>query len=324
MAHEIDMSNDRANVAWVGRPPWHQLGEELEENAPLEVWAEKAGLEWDALESPLYYPDKDGLMNLVPDRKVLSRSDNGAVLSVVSDNYRTVQPIEVLEFYRSLVDSMGFKLDVAGSLRGGKKVWALAKTGETAIIKGKDRIEDNILCATGFDGNTPTIATRCSIRVVCMNTFRMAVGEDGARADIRVPHHAVFNADQVKAQLGLETNAWSDYVDHARELAGRKVKLEEAVDFFVNLFYGSEEEIDIENAAVKKRIQGIVNVYQNGVGQNTASANGTAWGLVNAVTRFADHERTVRDAGNRLDSAWFGQYDRVKQSAWNSALKLVA
>jgi hypothetical protein len=61
-----------------------------------------------------------------------------------------------------------------------------------------------------------------------------------------------------------------------------------------------------------------------GMGANLASANDTAWGLVNAVTQFVDHERRARSPDNRLDSAWFGIGSLIKQKALDEALKLAA
>lgn len=50
-------------------------------------------------------------------------------LSIVSDDYQIVQPREVLEFYRELMELYGYTLETAGALDSGRKVWALAKTG---------------------------------------------------------------------------------------------------------------------------------------------------------------------------------------------------
>ena len=61
-----------------------------------------------------------------------------------------------------------------------------------------------------------------------------------------------------------------------------------------------------------------------GKGSTLASANDTAWGLVNAVTQFVDHERRARSPDNRLDSAWFGIGSLIKQKALDEALKLAA
>lgn len=63
------------------------------------------------------------------DRYVLARSDTQAAPSVVSGDYHIVQPKGMLEFYRDLMDLYGYRLDTAGALDGGRKLWALARTG---------------------------------------------------------------------------------------------------------------------------------------------------------------------------------------------------
>ena len=61
-----------------------------------------------------------------------------------------------------------------------------------------------------------------------------------------------------------------------------------------------------------------------GRGSQLESARGTAWGLLNAVTEYVDHERRARSNEYRMDSAWFGQGALIKQRALNAALQLVA
>jgi len=61
-----------------------------------------------------------------------------------------------------------------------------------------------------------------------------------------------------------------------------------------------------------------------GKGADLASAKGTAFGLLNAVTAYVDHERRARSTDNRLDSAWFGQGATIKQRALEQALLMVA
>jgi len=57
---------------------------------------------------------------------------------VVSNRYQVVQPREVMEFYRDLTEVSGYGLETAGVLKGGKKFWALARTGQSAELKGND------------------------------------------------------------------------------------------------------------------------------------------------------------------------------------------
>ncbi len=75
----------------------------------------------------------------------------------------------------------------------------------------------------------------------------------------------------------------------------------------------------------KKALKGVIELFAGqGKGSQLASANGTAWGLVNAVTEYVDHHRRAKSQDTRLDSAWFGQGASIKSKAWTEALKLVA
>ena len=62
-------------------------------------------------------------------------------IGVVSQRFQVVQPGEILEFYRDLTEVGGFELETAGVLREGRKVWAMARTGQSAILKGRDQVD---------------------------------------------------------------------------------------------------------------------------------------------------------------------------------------
>lgn len=75
----------------------------------------------------------------------------------------------------------------------------------------------------------------------------------------------------------------------------------------------------------ERALRKVQELYEGrGRGSNLESARGTAWGLLNAVTEFVDHERRARGTEHRLDSAWFGQGAQIKQRALSATLDLVA
>lgn len=72
------------------------------------------------------------------------------------------------------------------------------------------------------------------------------------------------------------------------------------------------------------RLAKALSLYEGrGKGSTLPSAQGTAYGLLNAVTEFVDHERRARSTDYRLDSAWFGQGAAIKERALKQALLLV-
>ena len=228
MAHQIEQ------MAYVGDTPWHGLGQQLSRHQPLEVWRQQAGMDWRIEESPVrFIADGAGHLGSIhsfPEQKVLYRSDTRTPLSVVSQRYKVVQPEEVLEFYRDLTEYAGYELETAGVLKGGRKFWALARSGFGTALKGQDQINAYLLLATSCDGSLATVATPTSVRVVCNNTLTIAV--DGMAQGMKVPHSTEFRPQLVKQQLGISVSQWDDFMYRMKTLAERKVSQEEVKSYF--------------------------------------------------------------------------------------------
>ena len=321
------MSHLVQNMAYSGETPWHQLGNRLPAKQPIEIWAEKAGMDWSICEAPVRYMTEQigslGSLRSFDEQKVLYRSDTKAPLSVVSERYQVVQPKAILEFYRDLTEVSGFELETAGVLKEGKKFWALARTGKETKLKGDDTVNGYILLATSCDGTLATTATPTTIRVVCNNTLSIAL--NGASSAIKVPHSTSFDAQAVKKQLGIAVSQWDSFMYRMKTLSERKVKSHESLNYFLKVLCQTDDHDNqpsgLKNERALKTVQSLYDGH--GRGAQLASANGTAWGLLCAVTEFVDHEKRARSQGHRLDSAWFGQGANLKQRALDYALQLV-
>lgn len=322
MAHLVN------TMAYVGETPWHELGNALPPKQSLDIWAEKAGMNWEIRSSPVRYMTETagtlGSIMSFDEQKVLYRSDTKAPLSVVSGRYQVVQPKAVLEFYRDLTEISGFELETAGVLKEGKKFWALAKTGKETVLKGNDTVKGYILLATSCDGTLATTATPTTIRVVCNNTLTVAL--NGASSAIKVPHSTNFDPQAVKKQLGIAVSQWDGFMYRMKILSERKVKTHEALNYFIKVLCMTDNPADQAQGLMNERaLNKVRSLYEGqGHGADLASASGTAWGLLNAVTEYVDHERRARNQAYRLESAWFGQGASLKQRALDHALLMVA
>ena len=255
MAHLVD------SMAYVGQTPWHGLGNQLTLNQPIDTWLVEAGMNW-RIESGevLFNVSPDGMhIRSFPESKVLYRSDTLAPLSVVSQRYQVVQPAEVLHFYNDLVSVGGFTLETAGVLKGGKKLWALASTGQETLLKGKDQVKAYLLLATSCDGTLCTTAQFTSVRVVCNNTLQIAVG-DSAGA-VKVPHSAKFDPKAVKETLGIGISSWDTFIKNIKELSKREVSPTEADAFFRELLEEAViPEIALSGNLSDRRLSGSVKI----------------------------------------------------------------
>lgn len=322
MAHLIEQ------MAYVGATPWHGLGSRLSPKQPIEIWQREAGMDWKIQDSPVHFKSDSigalGSIHTFPDQKVLYRSDTKAPLSVVSQRYQVVQPREVLEFYRDLTEVSGFELETAGVLKGGRKFWALARTGQGTTLRGNDQVNGYLLLATSCDGTLATTATPTTVRVVCNNTLTIAL--DGSAKAIKVPHSTRFDPQAVKKQLGIAVSQWDNFMHRMRMLSERKVQWHEAMGFFMNVLCDANPNMPLPAVLPNERaLRKVQCLYEgHGRGSTLESAQGTAWGLLNAVTEYVDHERRARSIEYRMDSAWFGQGAQLKQRALEAALQLAA
>lgn len=336
MAHALDMTNDRVNYAFVGEPGWHGLGNELPEGADLDTWATVAGLAHtvEAAESLYRIPGPDadkpgkGAKLLKHDGRVtLYRSDTGDALANVSDDYRIVQPRAVLEFYRDLVDASGmFTLETAGSLHGGRKVWALAKSKLELSIGAADIVLPYLFLATSYDGSMATTGKFTTVRVVCQNTLNMA--DRGSGAAVRVPHSTDFDPEAVKAELGLIESRAAAFEAKARAMAELELAPADALDFFAATLGGEPGRVDVPELddlpkQRRARIEATADAWISGPGAELKGARGTLWGAVNAVTFMVDHEGTGRTAESRFSSAQFGPGAMRKAAAWELAGRVI-
>ncbi|MCX4146911.1 MULTISPECIES: DUF932 domain-containing protein [Paraburkholderia] len=316
------------SMAYVNEVPWHGLGNQLAPNQPLEVWARASGMDWKIEESEVrFVAGTSGLgsIHAFPEQKVLYRSDTKAPLSVVSSRYQVVQPAEILDFYKDLTEVSGFELETAGVLKDGKKLWALARTGQSATLRGKDQVNGYLLLATACDGSLATVAQFTSVRVVCHNTLSIALANDSTGA-VKVPHRSQFDAQAVKRQLGIAVSSWDGFMVRMKALAERKVSDSSAEAFFRRVLTypaaGPNMPTPATNDSAIKAVQALY--AGRGKGATLPSASGTAWGLVNSITEFVDHQRRARSDDHRRDAAWFGAGATLKQKAWDEAMKLVA
>lgn len=312
-------------MAYAGERPWHGLGSKLAPQQSIDVWRMQSGMDWEIEESEVrYVVGKNGIgaIHAFPEQKVLYRSDTQAPLSVVSKRYQVVQPGEILEFYRDLTEVGGFELETAGVLREGRKFWALARTGQSTVLKRKDRVEGYLLLATACDGTLATTAQFTSVRVVCKNTLAIALGNNAGA--IKVPHHSQFDPDAVKRQLGITVSTWDGFVARLRALVECPVD-PDSVDGLLRrvLTYPNADGLGV---SVNEQAYKVARALYDGAGKGSelASARGTVWGVLSSVTEFVDHHRRARSDDHRRDAAWFGAGAQLKQRAWDEAMKLVA
>lgn len=329
MAHHLTIKRGKVEMAYVGQTPWHKLGNNLEAGASVETWLNAAGMSWQIEEAVAQF-SVDGAMHSADNFKVLHRSDDHAVLGIVGKDYKAVQPSEILDFYRDLTDRMGFTLETAGTLFGGKRFWGLASIGaEAAVVDAKDMMKRYLLLSSSADGSTSTEGRYTDIRVVCHNTLS-AAERSGARHAIS--HRSVYDHDKMRDGLGIES-AYTDFrqaMAQFRQMAETPCQPVDGIFAAARLFNADFDKLEApEKIKYVEKASGPVlriaelTTARKAIGSELDGASNTAWGWLNAVTQYIDHESRSRTDDRRLESAWFGEGNKVKERARTVAMEMV-
>lgn len=304
------------SMAYVGEVPWHGLGNKVEEGIDLDDFRRNAGLDWEVQKSPVTYLEK-----VFMDKFVLNRATDNRPYAVVSGRYKPVQPKQVFEFFRDLLDQHGMKMHTAGSLNDGAKIWALATTGDSAFIRGLDQVKAHLLLCTSYDLTLSTIAQFVSERVVCNNTLNIALGESGG-GRIVIPHLRDFDADAVKEKMGIGREQWGAFTAMIEVLAKTKLNAAIAREVMGTVFKLPD---DPETPDPKRlHARNVVDLFTQARFRGADLAGQTAWGLLNATTEYVDHHKRARNQNNRVDSAWFGEGANVKDATFKELVSLAA
>lgn len=319
MAHEITIRQDGyAEMAFVGETPWHGLGQELEVGADMKTWRRAAGMDWSIKSSPVLYPS---VIDTSPveiesqflGQNVLYRSDTGAPLSIVSDRYKPVQPYEVLDFFKDLVEESGFRLHTAGTLFGGKRMWALAETGKFGEVSEGDGVGGFLLLSTSADKSLATTARFTSVRVVCNNTLGFATANKSN--SVSFTHAREFDHELMKQKLGAAVDSFGAFMEMAKVLRKQRIGGSNAIEFVRKLVLTPEQYADNDYNYNKHRAFSKIMDLFEGEAKGAELVGDSKWGMLNAVTEYLDHHHPARNKDARLNNTWFGGGEAMKEKA---------
>lgn len=230
MAHELSFAlNGTAEAFYALKPAWHGLGTVLD-HAPTSAEAITAAqLNWRVSLEEI----RTASGKIVPDHYATVRSDTGAVLDCVGDKYSVVQNQEAFDFLDSLYQDGLIKYESAGALRGGSRVWLLARMPSVDEIAPGDVSNRYILFATSHDGSASLHAIPTSVRVVCANTLRVAIASD---VGFRHSGNVQKKMDYARQYLSQFDEKFTLFRDKARRLAELQFTPEQARDYIEELF----------------------------------------------------------------------------------------
>lgn len=312
------------SMAYVGETPWHGMGTKVPSTITDEEMVKAAGLDWEMAVSPMIF-EYEGKRYAIRNEYMLHRKDRPEdQYGTVGRKYVPFQNREILHFFREFVATGDMTLETAGSLDGGRYIWAMAKLGSAFVLPGSDKVEGYVLLMNPHEYGRGLIVKMTQIRVVCQNTMNAALA--GAGDSLKIWHTAEFNdvrQAEAKIRLGLAKEKFEQAEETALKLSFLPLTEEQAIGVTARTFK-HEEDADKPREEQSRVVKRVLDLYDGeGMGASLKSAAGTGWGLLNAVTQYIDWEYG-RTPDKRLVNSWIGGNDVTKRRAQKELVALAA
>jgi phage/plasmid-like protein (TIGR03299 family) len=318
MGHELETLNGKAKMFFVGETPWHKLGTKLSV-APTSAEAIKAaGLDW-LVETMALETSQGGVT--VPNHKAVVRTSDCKVLGVVGKGYVPLQNKDAFGFFDAFIEAGEATYETAGSLRGGARIWILAKLNrDPSVIMGDDVVEKYVLLSNGHDGSLAVRAGFTPIRTVCSNTLAVAHGDSASKL-LRIRHTSKVTEalEAVREVMDMANATFEASAEQYRLLAHKNINKSDLRKYVTKVFAtkAAMAESDADGSdpkAPEKVYEAVERLFESGRGSDMESAKGTAWGAYNAVNEFLGYERGNNEE-NRLNNMWYGTSAKLNEKA---------
>ena len=336
------MPDEVESMAYAGETPWHRLGTQVKPDLSPQEMQRAAGLNWEVEKIPLGFKGADGRFRAVDVGRrgryhaLVRRDKDNALLDVVSRHWQPVQNSEAFAFFEDFIRAGDMTMETAGSLQDGRRVFALAKLKDGfRLARAKEDVTESYLLFTNPHLYGHAVDIRFTpVRVVCMNTLTLALGQKDSSYRVSFSHYQKFDVTTARALFQAARNQTAAYQEQADFLAARCYNRTELQLYFGEIFKPLtqpqmkpfEEKADLTDASrfpesnvlpLPRNARRALEVVEGQPGAKYAP--GTWWNAFNAVTYLTDHEIGRDDT--RLGSAWYGHGKTRKLKALNLALE---
>ena len=174
----------------VREPAWHNLGTVIPEPVGAIEALTMAKLDYRVIKIPLFAsldigPDPFGNKVEIKNRfaTIIEPDENiheADALGIVGPDYQVLQNEDLAELLEPLNGK--WPIETAGAIQKGSVVWFLLKMSSDKV--GDEVVDTYLLCSTGHDGKTGINIAMTRTRVVCWNTWSMALNNSQLNFEI--------------------------------------------------------------------------------------------------------------------------------------------
>jgi len=321
MAHEIEFNNEHQRFAFVTtEKAWHALGVQVDKAMTAEEAMAQSLTNFEVVKVPNFARVGEG-PDFIPAPNSWStvRTDTNAVLgSRMADSYTVIQNREVFSAFDELFKNDA-RIETAGSLFGGRKVFMTAKLPSYIRVNGTDDVlEKYIFFMTSHDGSCAVTGAVTPVRVVCNNTLNAAFQKCTNKVTIRHSVKEYAALEKITQLMGV-INSYTEQAQEVFTAMARTPYTDDQVKLLVkNLFVGDLKADNPEEWSTRliNLTELVMNYAGSAKSQQLSTVRGTMFGAYNAITGYFQNAKNYASDEQKLNSIMFNGYaaDKSKRA----------
>lgn len=297
------MASEFESGMFVKEEAWHKQGVVVETAPNTDEAYELSGLNWEVELLPAYC--KINGNDVATGEFAIVRDKDNAIFGSVGERYVPYQNKSAFDWCKPLTDTDFFKMESAGSLKGGRICWALLKADEAEVV-ANDTLKNYLLITWSHDGSKSVQVTPTTIRVVCNNTLQMALHSSKEIRKVRHTANIIPRLEEVRKIYEATANAFKAQQDAFKVLLDKKIETpEEYVDRILQEILGAPKDLNSMKEGRGKTIllntrELLLNNAVNGSGIVEQGIGNTLYGAFNGISEAIEHSlggNRVKDRG---------------------------
>ena len=254
--------------------------------------------DWTVSKRPLFGPNGE----VTPGYGIF-RDDSQDCLGLVGGKYTITQNSEVIDMLLDAAGTVNIPAVRGGYLGKGERIYYQFQLPEVTI--GGSKNMRYLTGLTAHDGLTKIGFGTTNVVVVCQNTFFQAFKD--CEAVKHTPNHKE-KLNGIINSLKLSLTAEEFMIERMVKLSNIVIPSKIDDDFLFDIIGGNEEATRSVNRL--NDLKAAMSTEYNTHGE-------TAYGLLNAVTRFTNHMTPYKDIDTKRKALMFGAGARINQRAFD-------
>jgi len=298
---------------------WHSLGSSVGEVSSMEDAMVKSGMDYTIRKVPLHKSDG----SLIPHRWGIERQDTGAVFDIVKDVWQPLPNRNAFSFFNPLLQDNTITIDKVGCLRGGQKLFILAKINEPPmeIVKG-DIVNRFLLLLNSHDSKASIRVGFIPVRLVCSNQLPSIMRHEATNI-VRIRHcgNPSANLEKLREIMKVSSAGFEATKEQLQFLASRPINSKD-LDKYVKTVMNIDEEKEI-TTRTQNILDKITRLSEYGMGTQLNGVANTYYSAMNGINEYLNHH-AGRNTDTKAESLWLGKNAVLNDRAMSVALDMAS